>query len=250
MSYAAVDAGSVLETEFRVGKVVSTSLSIFLRNIVSFTVIAGMAVLPAVGLGLAMRYGVLIIWNRWLYFAITLPLTLILMALTTAIILHATFQHMRGRPVRLTEAISRGLSRSLILLGLMLLQSVAIAAGLLLIVPGILLLAMWFVAVPICVVENTGPTQSLKRSTALTKGLRWKIFALLLLSYGVSVLGGELLSWTTTNAFDSYSVRLVAEAIWQSLNGGFGSVLITVAYYYLRVTKEGVDVEQIAAVFD
>jgi hypothetical protein len=41
-----------------------------------------------------------------------------------------------------------------------------------------------------------------------------------------------------------------ATIIWQGVAGGFGAVLVAVAYYYLRVAKEGVDVDQIASVFD
>jgi hypothetical protein len=38
--------------------------------------------------------------------------------------------------------------------------------------------------------------------------------------------------------------------IWTGIAGAFAGVVITVTYYDLRVIKEGVDIDQIAAVFD
>jgi hypothetical protein len=248
MTYADAEADALLEAEFQIGKVISKSLSIFLRNIVAFTCIAGATMLPFVGLAAARLYGGIL--NKWTYILIGLPLTLFLMALTTAIILHAAFQHMRGRPIRLVESISCGLSRFLMLLGVMLLYGLGVILGLLLlIVPGIMLMVMWYVAVPVCVVENAGADQGLRRSAALTKGLRWKVFALLLLFYVLNVAGGESLA-SVARTWGTYWVQIATEVVWQGLSNGFGSVLIAVAYYYLRVAKEGVDVDQIAAVFD
>jgi hypothetical protein len=236
MAFANSKADAFLDAEFRLGVVISKSVSVFLQNIFGFTCIAGTAGLPVVALAAARMYGDPL--NKWTYVLIGMPPTLFLMALTTAIILHAAFQHMRGRPVRLVESISCGLSGSLVLLGVMVL-----------IVPGVMLMAMWYVAVPACVVEKTSPEQSLRRSSVLTKGFRWKILVLLVLYYALHVGGGELLASTLTVS-SSFWVRLAAEVGWQGFSGGFSSVLIAVSYYYLRVAKEGVDVEQIAAVFD
>ncbi len=44
-----------------------------------------------------------------------------------------------------------------------------------LLVPGFILLIMWFVAIPVCVVEQRGSWASMQRSAELTKGHRWKI---------------------------------------------------------------------------
>jgi hypothetical protein len=248
MAFANSKADAFLDAEFRLGVVISKSVSVFLQNIFGFTCIAGTAGLPVVALAAARMYGDPL--NKWTYVLIGMPPTLFLMALTTAIILHAAFQHMRGRPVRLVESISCGLSGSLVLLGVMLLYGLGVMLGfLVLIVPGVMLMAMWYVAVPACVVEKTSPEQSLRRSSVLTKGFRWKILVLLVLYYALHVGGGELLASTLTVS-SSFWVRLAAEVGWQGFSGGFSSVLIAVSYYYLRVAKEGVDVEQIAAVFD
>jgi hypothetical protein len=246
MSYTETNANSVLDEDFQAGKVFSKSVSIFSRNIVSFTVISSVAALPYIAHPLARSYAILPDDTR-LYFAILLPVTLFLLALTTAIILHVTFQQMRGKPVRLTEAISRVCSRFAPLLGVILLYSIGVLLGLaLLVVPGIILMVMWYVAVPVCVVENAGPEQSLRRSAALTKGLRWKVFGIFLVFYVGATAGDQVLDWTGPSSVS----MMAALVVWQGLTGAFGSVLTTVTYYYLRVAKEGVDIDQIAAVFD
>jgi uncharacterized membrane protein len=45
-------------------------------------------------------------------------------------------------------------------------------------------------------------------------------------------------------------VGLTGQLIWTGLTAAFLGVVITVTYYDLRVIKEGVDIEQITAVFD
>ena len=42
----------------------------------------------------------------------------------------------------------------------------------------------------------------------------------------------------------------VAKVIWQALLGAYGAILVVVTYHDLRVAKEGVDTDQIAAVFE
>jgi hypothetical protein len=43
---------------------------------------------------------------------------------------------------------------------------------------------------------------------------------------------------------------LTGQMIWTGMAGAFSAVVITVTYYDLRVIKEGVEFEQITAVFD
>ena len=127
----------------------------------------------------------------------------------------------------------------------------------LLIIPIAMLYLAWSMATPACVVERAGPFRSLARSRALTKGHRWKIVGLLL----VTVLGGIIIGaivGATSGAILALigvgGLRAVLSAamglIWNSVWSAFFAVLTVVAYHDLRVAKEGVDTGQIAAVFD
>jgi uncharacterized membrane protein len=177
-------------------------------------------------------------------------LMLFLWPLVSAIILQATIQHMRRGTVSISEAVRSVFSRTVPLFGLMVLSTLGLLLGfMILIVPGIILMVLWFVAVPACIAERTGPVQSLKRSRQLTDGYRWRIFALLLLTIVANAIGEGIVA-AAQGAQASLFVRTAVDVVWQGFSGGFSSVLVAVAYYYLRVTKEGADIEQIAAVFD
>jgi hypothetical protein len=136
----------------------------------------------------------------------------------------------------------------------------------LLIMPLLLLYLMWFVAMPACVLERLGPIRSLGRSRALTKGNRWKIFSLILATLIPALIVGGVITAVmarlgvgvilqigfffdlnrTLNSVTGQVVSLIWTAIWTA----FYAILVAVAYHDLRVAKEGVDTEQIAAVFE
>jgi hypothetical protein len=234
--------------EFRIGQVLSRAFNVFFKHIMTFTLIATGVVLPFVLLGALGssappdQRGVMTLMAFVLY--------LFLAPLATAVILYGAFQHMRGHPVHLGESVSRGLARFLPLIGLMILQTLGVLLGsILLIIPGLILMVMWYVAVPVCVVERTGPVESLSRSQELTKGFRWKLFGLYLLVLIIGAVGGSILP-VVGEALAGIWGQVAVQLVWQGLAQAFGSVLIVVAYYYLRVAKEGMDIEGIAAVFD
>jgi uncharacterized membrane protein len=129
-------------------------------------------------------------------------------------------------------------------------MSVGIMIGFILLVfPGTILAVMWFVSTPACVVERLGPLSSMGRSRELTKGHRWKIFGMLVLV----VLGAAIV-----NVIIEVLLRLTGSSIivtlgtlaWAGVWGAFYAIFGVVTYHDLRVAKEGVDVHQIAAVFD
>jgi uncharacterized membrane protein len=156
---------------------------------------------------------------------------------------------MRGRPVRLAESLNVVLRRFLPLVGFGLVAIFLIWLGLtLLIIPGLILYTMWFVGLQACVVERLGPWTSLRRSRELTKGHRWKLFGLALLLI-ITSLGSLLLEFELT-VVAGPMVGLVGKLIWKGIWVAFASVVVAVTYQDLRVIKEGIDIEQIAVVFD
>ena len=127
--------------------------------------------------------------QAFIMLGLSFMLLMVLSTPSSAIILHATFQDMRNRPVSLVESLKVGLRRFVPLILLAFVASVLIVLGfMLLIVPGLILYTMWFVAVGACVVERLGPWTSLRRRRELTKGHRWKIFGLVLLLVLLSLL--------------------------------------------------------------
>jgi uncharacterized membrane protein len=233
--------------EFRIGQVFSQASAVFSRHFLMFFVVALVAALPRVlleaegGAVGAQAAGRIIIG---------LFLSLVLGTLAQAVLVYGAFQDMRGRPVNLADCLRIGLGRFFAIIGLAICMSIGIMIGtLLLIVPGIILAVMWFVATPACVVEQLGPMSAMGRSSELTKGHRWKIFGMWLLvvigALIISVIIGAVLGL----AGSSVLVTLGTLA-WTGVWGAFYAIFVVVTYHDLRVAKEGVDVHQIASVFD
>jgi uncharacterized membrane protein len=234
--------------EFRIGNVITRAWSVLFANFTLFFTVAFVVALPntvyllqqaqetqpqAPGAG----------------FAIGTILALLLGTLGQAIILFGAFQYLRGQPVQFGEAFQRGLSRFFPLIGVAILYMLGVFfASILLVVPGLILMVMWTISVPACVVEGLGPTKSLGRSARLTKGHRWKIFGLVILLIIINLIASALIGLVLQPA-GAYAA-VVGNLIWMAVWGAFWHCVIVMTYHDLRVAKEGIDTEQIASVFD
>jgi len=263
-------SASVAEGDFRVGRVISRSISILSRRFVTLFFIATCAHLPILLIVLWMGDDFLspdttseqagqIVAGTLLIVAFTL-----FSALGQAMIVHVTFQDMRRQAASLGASVKVSLRRLLPLLGiailvvtLLLLATTLFTALARLVAPFLLLLVVvavtaCFVTMPACVVEGRGPFGSMRRSAQLTKGHRWRIFGLELLLVGLTFITRIFLSlfdWAL-GALAGPVLDAVTGLLWLAALVGCGAVIIAVAYHDLRVAKEGVDIEQIASVFD
>ncbi len=120
----------------------------------------------------------------------------------------------------------------------------------LLIIPGLIVATMVFVATPVCVVERLGPFDSMERSAQLTKGQRGKIFGLLILLAVPAAIVGALIDTVAEVAGVNEMLASIAHVAWDATWGAAYAVLVIAVYHDLRVAKEGVDTAQIAAVFE
>lgn len=180
---------------------------------------------------------------------IALLLNGVFSALSEAMIVFATFQALRSRGINPGESIARGLQRFWPVFWASVLVGIITGLGfLLLLIPGLIALCVWYVTIPACVVERLGATESMSRSSDLTAGYRWPIFGAALVVGIAEIAGtaaiGALLRPETLVAY------VVVYFVWIALVRAYESVLATIIYHDLRVTKEGVDIEQLAAVFD
>jgi hypothetical protein len=240
-------AAPFAEGEFRIGRVFSRATAVFLRNFPVYFVVTTVAHLPNVLLSQGGKQpgGAAV---GWLLLGVFLTLTLGM--LSQAIVVHGAFQDMRRKPVSLAEAIRVAFSRFLPILGLAICAAFAVGFGLLLlIVPGYILLVMWYVAAPACVVERLGPFDSLKRSAVLTKGHRWAIFGMIMVVGIPAAIVGAVIG-AALGQTGNASLVMLGALIWGGVSGAFTAIVAVVAYHDLRVAKEGIDTQQIASVFD
>jgi len=237
----------VAEGEFRIGRVFSRTLTLLSRNFPIYFAVAAVAAVPGLFIGsseseLDGARGVLSLLGFILMVALG--------PLSQAIMLHTAFQDMSGRRISLAESMRAALGRWLPLIGLAICVGVGVAVGvLLLIVPGVILMTMWYVANPACIVERLGVFASMARSSELTKGHRWSIFGMMLL---LAIASGVMAAVVKGVLGLTGSTGLVISGTlaWTALAGAFGAIFVVVTYHDLRVAKEGVDTRQIVAVFD
>ncbi len=249
MTDAILPADRFVERDFRVGRLFNRTSSILSRNFLIFFTVSVIAAVPTLVFMRGPGGAPDPTRNLGLFFG-GLLLSMVLSALSQAIVLYGAFQDMRGRPVSLIESLQVGLRRFFPIIGLALLASVlAMLASLLLVVPGLILFTMWFVATPACVVEQLGPVRSLGRSRALTKGHRWKIFGLMLLLFIPAGIVGNVVDLSLA-ALGGGIPLAIGHLIWSGIWGAFFAIFVVVTYHDLRVAKEGVDTDQIAAVFE
>jgi hypothetical protein len=233
--------------ELRVGHVLSRSWEIFSANFLAFFIIAAAVALPN-ALFFTADPTATPSFDVWRVLASVL-LGIVLNMIAQAMILYIAFQYLRGQPAGMADAVRKGLNRFMPIIAVSILAALGTGLGaMLLLVPGVILAIMWSVALPACVVEGLGPIASLRRSANLTKGYRWKIFGIFLLLMVVSLVGAGLIGLLSFQLGPVVTaiVHFVLNAVWAAY---FNSLLVMI-YHDLRVAKEGVDIEQIAAVFD
>jgi hypothetical protein len=161
----------------------------------------------------------------------------------------AAYQAVCGIPISVAGAFRAGLGRFWPFVGMIILEMIGLGLGLvLLVIPGMILLTMWYMSVSVCVVERLGPVASLRRSAELSRGSRWQIFGLIavfVIGFGIGggILGG------IAGATGSSAAIAVVKFVVQALGGAAGMILATVIYHDLRVSKEGSDTDRIAGVF-
>jgi uncharacterized membrane protein len=265
MTDASLPAGRFSQGEFRIGHVFSRAWSVFSGNFLTFILVTGIASLPSLLLPHPTPDTVPV--DPFANIGTTIFFVLLMIVLGTlsqAIVLYGAFQVMRGRPVDLAESARIGLRRFFPIVGIALCVPIlCFLASLLLVIPGMILYVMWFVATPVCVVEQLGPFRSMGRSRALTKGHRWKLFGLMLLvlipalivgaivgAVMVAATGGFLAAVTTMSTTMATTLGQIVNLIWSAFWTAFYAIVIVVTYHDLRVAKEGIDTDQIAAVFD
>ncbi|MBV8751524.1 MAG: hypothetical protein JO328_01545 [Hyphomicrobiales bacterium] len=233
--------------EFRIGRAFSRTFTLLSRNFPIYFVVAAVGSVP---LMLFQKTSIPLIDDSVTLSLIAWILMLLLGPLAQAIVLHVAFQDMRGGLVSLTEAVRSVVGRLLPLIGLAICMGVAIAVGvLLLIVPALILLTMWYVAYSACIIERRGVFASMERSGALTKGHRWAIFGTWLLLAITGAILGAVVS-ALIGLSESSGLVMAGSLAWTALVSAFGIVFAVVVYHDLRVAKEGIDTRQITAVFE
>jgi hypothetical protein len=245
-----------------VGSVLRRTFQVWAANLGPFSVVGLVAYSPVLLLiGLLAAAGSLNPLAERVVDLLTNLFTLIL----TGAVTYGVFRHLHAERAGAGEILRMGLSRfgAVWVTGIM--MGIAVLLGFCaLVIPGIVLLVRYWVAVPVAVIESPGATASLQRSSELTEGNRWRIFAvavlmLLVTFFSMIVLG--LAVGALAGAFGGSETAEVAGAATPALTLALLTLVLipvqcltavapVIAYHDLRVGKEGVDVEDLLRVFE
>ena len=174
--------------------------------------------------------------------AYTVPATLITAALT-----HRVLGVMQGQRVSLGESLRAGLAKPWPVLGASLFSGVLIYVGLfVLIIPGLVLLCVFYVVIPVAVKERPGIMAALDRSQKLVHGYRVELFiaiTLMVLAFMGSIPlcqslvlpnPGELAHPANRESLAMYACWTMGQ---EALLYSFSAVMGNVAYGLLRAEE-------------
>jgi hypothetical protein len=115
-----------------------------------------------------------------------------------------------------------------------LLAAVGIGIGfLLLIVPGLVLLTLWSLVIPVIVLERSGVLASFGRSRELVRGHAWRVFAIVvLLGIAQAVVSG-ILRAALDDVAGSYLGYALGDLLANTLIGPLSAIAVAVIYFEL-----------------
>lgn len=243
------------------GEILDRTLALYRQNFLLFVALAGIPQLPNLALSMVQ------LWLAPTFTSLTLGLLAAGFYIVLAFVAIAGYlfaqggtvlavsQLYLGRPTSIVECLRQVKGDLLSLLGVVIWNFLAVfVAFIFLIVPGIYVMCRLLVCVPVAIIEQKGPGESLSRSFQLTESFAGRAFVLLLFywaaSTGMSLLAVVPFSVAiSANANNTEAIR--AWTSLQTVVASSVSILLTplilistsIFYYDLRVRKEAFDLQ-------
>ena len=129
-------------------------------------------------------------------------------------------------------------------LGRLLLAGLLAAAGiglgfLLLVVPGLVLLTLWSLLIPVIVLERRGVLESFGRSRRLVRGHAWRVFVIVVLLAILQAVVSGILRSLLDGVAGSYAGYALGDLLANALVGPLSAIAVAVIYFELVRAREG-----------
>jgi hypothetical protein len=119
-----------------------------------------------------------------------------------------------------------------------LLAGLGIAIGLvLLIAPGLFLMTIWAVIIPVIVLEKRSAGESFSRSRELVRGYGWGVFGVIVLTI-LLLIGFEIVLGLILTPLADWLQNFVSNIVSGTLTAPFIAVVLTLLYFRLKAAKE------------
>jgi hypothetical protein len=259
---APVTRAAVAGPRFRVGTVAGTGCAVWGRNLVPFLLITALFYAPPWIWAVTVVHGehtLETFHSAQKAYVTATYLTIPLNVFVAATLTYGVVMELNGQRATIGACIATGLTRFLPALGVGVSTWLCVGlASLALLIPGLLVLCMLYVATPVSVVERPSMAVALSRSADLTKGRRWRVLGLILVVTAVNMMSMQVVrilaisadAKTLEDVFDNLSRLIYISFVHQVITGSLSAVMTSVAYYYLRAEKEGTSTAELAAIFE
>ena len=138
----------------------------------------------------------------------------------------------------LGETLGRAWPRLWTVVGVSIVAGIAIALGLvLLIVPGLYLMTIWSVVVPVVVLERLGVFQAMGRSRELVRGYGWTVFGVIVLTFLIDFAASIVLG-IALGGLPAAAAHYFGNVITTTLVTPFVAATWTSMYFQLRELQE------------
>lgn len=228
--------------------VLRRSLAIWAKNLAPFLLLTLLVTLPTHVLRYLVESKQVTFDDEMLDQLVPALADVVVITIVSGAICWGVFQGLRGQPIPFVRCVLVGLRKLPHVL------FVGLATGIIMfigfacwIVPGIFLLCVLYVAVPVAAIEGSGVVHAITRSASLTAGNRVQIFfvtaASILMNFGLGALAIGAAGENVQAVWTAQVILFIAAA-------SFSAVTQTVAYHDLRVAREGKLPEDLARTFE
>lgn len=160
---------------------------------------------------------------------VALPISVILLVFAQGATIAGSQRLLQGGDFDLRRAARQTWHRLPTLLGTAFLSGILVLLGLAaLVIPGLMAIALLYLALPACMIERTDMVESLERSGELTQGYRWSFLVLFVLTL-LPTIGLGIAADNLAKA-SSAMTQVLAEEAGIMLFGMFCAVTATVAF--------------------
>jgi len=172
----------------------------------------------------------------------------IINAVLQAAIMRGAAQGSIGDPVDIDASYKWGFARFGSVLLISILVGLAVLGGfILLIIPGIIFMVMFAVAIPALVVENLRGTDAMSRSWNLVKGNFWHALGLIIVAGIITAVVGGIVGAIGGAISDNWFVAWIFQAIAQIVTAPFAAIVSVLLYLDLRARREALTADGLRA---
>ncbi len=242
------------------GEILDRTFTLYRNNFLLFVALAGIPRLPALAVGLLQIQNTIGTQVKFTAAVITLTILTYLCGILAYLFSQggavvAVSELYLGRPITIVQSLRRVADNIFPLLGVVILNGLAIFVGfILLVIPGIYLMCRLYVCIAAALIEHKNPAESLSRSMALTKGFAGRAFVIILLYFVIAIGFGLVIGLPLGLAIAASAQNPVMLRAWASLQAILSTALETlispvlliagaIYYYDLRVRKEAFDIQ-------